>query len=177
MANETDVILRPWKKSDREELAALANDRRIWLNLRDQFPHPYHLEDADRFIDMALKMNPATFRAIVVSGALAGSIGYSLHRDVERIAAEVGYWVGIAYWGRGIATRAVRLISGEAFSKHPELRRLYAVPYCSNPASARVLEKAGWQREGVMRQSVIKDGVVLDQCLYAILRSEFEAGG
>jgi RimJ/RimL family protein N-acetyltransferase len=106
---------------------------------------------------------------------VAGGIGYTLHEDVERVAAEVGYWLGVSFWGRGIATRAVRSLSARAFSSHPELRRLYALPFTSNPASARVLAKAGWRREAMLRESAIKDGVVRDQWVYAILRSEAES--
>ena len=166
------VVLRPWRPSDREALAGLANDRRISINLRDGFPYPYAVEDADRFIAMAQGMEPQTHSAIEASGQLAGGIGYTLHADVERIAAEVGYWIGVPFWGRGVATEAVRLVTAMAFSHHPELRRLYALPFASNPASARVLEKAGYRREAVLRQSAIKAGVVQDQWMYAMLRDE-----
>ena len=164
------VVLRVWRNSDREALAALANDRRISINLRDGFPYPYGVVDADRFIALAQGMATQTYFAIDASGQLAGGIGYTLHTDVERIAAEVGYWIGVPFWGRGIATEAVRLVTALAFSRHPDLLRLYALPFATNPASARVLEKAGYRREAVMRQSAIKEGVVQDQWLYAILR-------
>ena len=166
------VVLRPWRQSDREVLAALANDRRISINLRDHFPYPYGVADADRFIALAQGMVPQTYFAIEASGGLAGGIGYTLHTDVERIAAEVGYWIGVPFWGRGIATEAVRLVTAMAFARHPELRRLYALPFAPNAASARVLEKTGYQREAVLRQSAIKEGVVQDQWMYAILRDE-----
>jgi ribosomal-protein-alanine N-acetyltransferase len=169
---QVTVTIRPWRPDDRDAVAALANDRRIWINLRDVFPHPYGIDDADRFISMARGMAPETCFAIEVDGAVAGSIGYTLHQDIERIAAEVGYWVGVPFWGNGIATRAVELVTEAAFSRHPELRRLYALSLTSNPASARVLEKAGYQREALLRQSVIKDGVVHDQWMYARLRTE-----
>ena len=97
-------------------------------------------------------------------------------RRGQSVAAEVGYWLGEEYWGRGIATHAVRALTTQAFAERPELRRLYALPLTSNPASARVLDKAGWHREGMLRESAIKDGVVLNQWVYSILRSEAEAG-
>jgi [ribosomal protein S5]-alanine N-acetyltransferase len=171
-----EVALRAWRPSDRDALAALADDRRIWLNLRDVFPHPYGVDDADRFIGLALRMTPPTYFAVEAGGRLAGGIGYILRGDVERISAEVGYWLGVPFWGRGIATRAVRLVTREAFAGQGELRRLYALPFATNAASARVLEKAGYRREALLRESAVKDGVVLDQWLYAILRSEHEAG-
>jgi RimJ/RimL family protein N-acetyltransferase len=168
------VTLREWARTDVPALAVLANDRRIWLGLRDAFPHPYSIDDAHRFIDAASLMRPQTYFAIVVSGALAGGIGYTLHTDVERVGAEVGYWLGVDFWGRGIATDAVRQLTRLAFARHPELRRLYAVPFTGNRASARVLEKAGYTREGTLRESAIKDGHVLDQFMYSILRHEAE---
>jgi len=168
------ITVREWAPADAPALAPLANDRRIWLGLRDAFPHPYTIDDAHRFIAMASTMSPRTYFAILVSGTLAGGIGYTLHNDVERIGAEVGYWLGVELWGRGIATTAVREVTRLAFTRHPELRRLYALPYATNAASARVLEKAGYTREGTLRENVIKDGHVLDQFMYSILRREAE---
>jgi RimJ/RimL family protein N-acetyltransferase len=165
-----DAIVRPWNLSDAKALAAAANDRRISINLRDVFPFPYSVADAKGFIGMAMAMSPQTYFAIEVDGHAAGGIGYTLQGDVSRIAAEVGYWLGVAYWGHGIMTAAVRAVSEHAFATHADLRRLYAVPFAGNPASARVLEKAGYTREGTMRDSVIKDGRILDSWLYARLR-------
>jgi len=169
---EGTIRVREWREADAPQLAVQANDRRIWLGLRDAFPHPYGIDDAHRFIGIALGMSPRTFFAIEVDGRIAGGIGYVLHGDVERIGAEVGYWLGHEYWGRGIATTAVNLLTRHAFAANSELRRLYAVPYAWNAASARVLEKAGYQREGILRQAVIKDGQVHDQVMYALLRDE-----
>jgi RimJ/RimL family protein N-acetyltransferase len=166
------AVVRPWRREDSAELAPLANDRRIWLNLRDAFPHPYGLADAERFIAKALAMSPQTYFAIDMAGHVAGGIGYTLHSDVERVGAEVGYWLGVEFWGRGLATEAVRAVTEFAFAAHPELERLYALPYASNAASARVLEKAGYRAEGLLRRSAIKDGQILDQWMYAVLREE-----
>jgi ribosomal-protein-alanine N-acetyltransferase len=166
------IVLRDWLENDAGELAVQANDRRVWLGLRDAFPHPYSIDDAQAFIRLARGMSPRTFLAIAVGGRVAGGIGYILHGDVERVSAEVGYWLGHSYWGRGIATAAVTLLTRHAFAAHPELTRLYATPYATNLASARVLEKAGYRLEAVLRQSVIKDGRVLDQLIYAVLRDE-----
>jgi ribosomal-protein-alanine N-acetyltransferase len=164
------TVVREWEEADAEAVALQANDRRVWLGLRDAFPHPYGIEDAHRFIALARQMSPRTYFAIEVAGRVAGGIGYILQSDVERIGAEVGYWLGHEFWGKGIATTALRLMTEHAFKAHTELRRLYAVPYASNAASARVLEKAGYTREGTLRQSAIKDGQILDQWMYAIVR-------
>ena len=169
-----NVTLREWLPEDAPALAVLANDRRIWLNLRDAFPHPYGLDDAHRFIAIARDMSPQTYFAIVVGDRLAGGIGYVLHTDVERVGAEVGYWLGVEFWGRGIATDAVRQLTRLAFERQPELERLYALPYATNAPSARVLEKAGYTFEGTLRRNSIKDGVVLDSLMYSILRDELD---
>ena len=166
---EGAIVVREWEDRDADAVAQQANDRRVWLGLRDAFPHPYGIEDGQRFIAMARAMTPRTYFAIEVEGRVAGGIGYTLQSDVERIGAEVGYWLGHEFWGRGIATTALRLLTTHAFLSHPELRRLYAVPYATNAASARVLEKAGYVREGTLRQSAIKDGQVLDQWMYSIV--------
>ena len=91
--------VRDWEEDDAAALAVNANDRRIWRNLRDRFPHPYGLADAEAFIAMARAMEPRTFFAIAVEGTLAGGIGYTLHDDVERVSAEIGYYVAVPYLG------------------------------------------------------------------------------
>ncbi len=172
-----ETTVRAWQDADAPELAVQADDRRIWRNMRDAFPHPYGLQDARDFIAMARAKESSTFFAVLHSGRIAGGIGYTLHSDVERIGAEIGYWIGVEFWGRGVGTAALRLATGQAFDAHQELRRIYAVPYAGNAASARILEKVGYLLEGTLRQSVIKDGQVLDQWMYAILRGEWEAAG
>jgi RimJ/RimL family protein N-acetyltransferase len=158
-------VVRSWKRSDAKALAKHANNRKVWLNLRDAFPHPYGLADAKRFLDAALARDPETWFAIEVDGEAAGGIGYSPHQDVERVSAEIGYWLAEPHWGRGIMTEALRAVTAHAIARG--LLRVYAVPYEWNAASARVLEKCGYVLEGRMRRSAIKDGQVIDQLLYA----------
>lgn len=167
-------MVREWRREDAASLARLANDRRVWLNMRDAFPHPYGPQDAEAFIALATAKRPPTFLAIVAAGQVAGGIGYILHGDIERVGAEVGYWLGHEYWGRGLATASVQALTDHAFQLHPELYRLWAVPFATNPASARVLEKAGYTCEGTLRQSAIKDGRVVDQRMYAITRDDWK---
>jgi RimJ/RimL family protein N-acetyltransferase len=167
-----EAIVRDWREGDAASVAPHANDRRVWINMRDSFPHPYTISDAETFIALASGMNPRTLFAIAQNDQAIGGIGYTLHQDVERVSAEVGYWLGAAFWGRGIMTAALGAVTAYAFREHSHLRRLYAVPYEWNPASMRVLEKVGYRCEGRMRQSAIKDGQVVDQLLYAILRDE-----
>lgn len=163
-------VVRDWRVEDAPALARAANDRRIWLNMRDLFPHPYALAHAEAFIAHAIAVRPRTHLALTVDGEAAGGVGYTMHTDVERIGAEIGYWLAPAHWGRGIMSAAVRAVTEFIFREHPEIRRVWAVPFAHNAASARVLEKAGYVLEGRMRQSALKDGAVQDQLLYAIVR-------
>ena len=159
-------VVRSFRMADAESLALHANNRKVWINLRDVFPHPYAVGDAKAFIEATLKKDPVTDFAIAVDDEAVGAIGFGLHGDVERVSAEIGYWLGEAFWGRGIATEALRAVTAHAMAEHG-LTRIYAVPYEWNPASARVLEKAGYVLEGRMRRSAIKDGQIIDQLLYA----------
>ena len=165
--------VRPWRAGDEPSLAANANNRNVWLHLRDLFPHPYTLDDAGRWVAFAQAARPVTHFAIAVDGRAVGGIGYQLGTDVARRTAEVGYWLGEPYWGRGIAVAALRAVTRQAFAAHP-LERLFALPFGPNRASQRVLEKAGYTREGVLRRAAVKDGQVLDHVVYAILRSEVD---
>ncbi len=114
---------------------------------------------------------PESQFAIEVDGDAAGGIGVFLQEDVARRSAEIGYWVGEAHWGRGIATDVVRRFTDWAFETY-DLLRLYALVFDGNRGSCRVLEKAGYQLEGRMRKAVVKEGKVLDQLIYAKLREE-----
>ena len=166
--------VRSWRESDAESLASHANNRRVWINLRDRFPHPYTIADARSFIAEALAAAPETMFAIEVETAAVGGIGFTLHDDVERVSAEIGYWLGEAFWGRGIMAEALAAVTAHAIRTH-HLTRLFAVPYEWNVASFRVLEKAGYSLEGRMRRSAIKDGHVIDQLLYAHTRDGTQA--
>jgi RimJ/RimL family protein N-acetyltransferase len=158
--------VRSWRHEDAEGLPRHANNRKVWINLRDAFPHPYGVGDARAFIRAALGRRPETHFAIAVGGEAVGGIGYRLHEDVERTSAEIGYWLGETFWGRGIATEALRAMTAHAIKEHG-LTRMYALPYEWNAASCRVLEKAGYVLEARMRRSAIKDGRTIDQFLYA----------
>ena len=161
-------IVRRFVAADAACVAAVANDRRIWLQLRDLFPHPYHLADAEDYIGRVGSVDPPFSLAIIVDDRAVGGVGLQLMADVNRRSAEIGYWLGAAYWGRGIATEAVTLVTDWAFDAHG-LLRIFAQPFSTNLASRRVLEKSGYELEGTMRCSAIKDGEVRDQCLYARL--------
>lgn len=157
--------LRPLRADDAGSLVQHANDRRIWLNLRDRFPHPYSREDAERYIDAVATQQPVTSFAIAVNDAAVGGVAFTVGTDIERVNAEIGYWLGAAFWGRGIMTEAVAIATTYAFDALA-VHRVFAVPFTHNVASQRVLEKNGYVREGLMRRSALKDGELLDQYLY-----------
>jgi RimJ/RimL family protein N-acetyltransferase len=161
--------VRSWRLSDVPSIAPYANNRKIWINLRDAFPHPYTIDDARRFIEGAMGREPETYFAIVCDDHAVGSIGFVPGKDVERCSAEIGCWVAEEYWGRGIGTAALRGVTEHALQYHG-LSRVFAVPYAWNAASSRILEKAGYAFEGRMRKSAVKDGRVIDQLLYAYVR-------
>jgi RimJ/RimL family protein N-acetyltransferase len=162
--------IRSWSLTDKESLIENANNRRVWRNLVDLFPHPYTPADADRWLQQMISEVPSTTFVIDVEGQLAGVIGFTPLSGVFRYAAEFGYWLGEPYWGRGIATAAAKAVAEHAFARY-ELYRLEASVFEWNPASMRVLEKAGFVREGVFRKSIFKDGQLIDRVMYARLKA------
>ena len=163
-------LVRPWTLTDAESLQRNANNRRVSINLRDRFPFPYELQHAVTFLEWITRQPSPTVWAIDVEGSAAGAIGIEQRDDVERVSAEIGYWLGEPYWNRGIATDALTAVTRDVFGRF-ELSRLYAVPFADHAASVRVLEKAGYALEGRMRQSAIKDGKIRDQLLFAAYKS------
>ena len=163
-----DCTLRSVVPSDAEALARHANDLDVWRNLRDAFPHPYTLQDAERFISTVTAAEVETVFAIELAQQALGCVGFTPGTDVERGSAEVGYWLGKAFWGRGIMSQVVTAFSAWLFT-HQDLDRLFATPFAWNLASARVLEKAGYVLEGRLRASARKDGVLVDKLMYARL--------
>lgn len=169
-----DFVLRPWKQEDVSDVLRYANNDKIARNLRDAFPYPYTLTDAQGFVNSCVEGDEdrQLCRAIEVDGHAVGSIALFLGSDVYRMTAELGYWLAEDYWGRGIMTEAVKRICEEGARRWEDLVRIYAEPFAHNTASRRVLEKAGFTLEGVMRRGVYKRGQVCDFCMYALLREE-----
>lgn len=161
--------VRSWEWRDRESIVRHANNRNVARNLRDRFPFPYTDRDARNWLEVVVDAEPETNFAIVVAGEAVGGVGYTLQYDVDRRSAEIGYWLGEEFWGRGIATEALIVVTDHAFANH-DLCRVYAHVFDWNPASARVLEKAGYAFEGRLRKSVTKEGQTIDQLMYAIVR-------
>jgi RimJ/RimL family protein N-acetyltransferase len=158
--------LRRWRTGDANALVKHANNITVARHLRDRFPHPYTNDDALSFLKSVSTVNPVSNFAIEVDDGPVGGLGFVVGSDVERFSAEVGYWLGESLWGRGIVTEALQLFTAYAFDEL-RLLRIYALPLADNAASIRVLEKAGYEREGTLHSSCVKFGVPRDQALYA----------
>lgn len=143
-------ILRPWQTGDEDSIVRHGNSRSIWLNLRDRFPHPYTREAAESFVRMA-SAEPETRLAIEVDGEAAGSISLERKIDVERVSAEIGYWLGESRRGRGIMTAAVRAMALHGL-RNLDLTRVFALPFARNAASLRVLEEGRLHARGCSSQ-------------------------
>ncbi|MBM3266684.1 MAG: GNAT family N-acetyltransferase [Candidatus Sericytochromatia bacterium] len=161
--------VRPWRLADKPALLRYADNPRVSRALADRFPYPYTPADADMWLGMASAEDPVCNFAIEVGGEAIGGIGVEVLEAERRAGAEIGYWLGEPFWGRGIASEALVAVAGYAFERF-DIVRLQAGVYSSNPASARVLEKAGFVREATMRWAIIKRGEIHDLWMYARLR-------
>lgn len=158
--------IRDYRPSDAESLTKHANNRKVWLGLRDAFPHPYTIQDANNFLQGSIAGLPRIHFCIDIGGEAVGGIGLRPGEDVHRHTAEFGYWLAEEFWGQGIMSEIVPAFVDYCF-KEFSLNRIFAMPHSSNAASARVLEKAGFFLEGRLRKNVIKDDKILDSLLYA----------
>lgn len=162
-------MVRDWSLDDVADLAHNANDRAVWLNLTDSFPHPYGEQDAREWLSWLFSRDLPTHWAIECGGIAVGGIGVVLGEDVFSKTGELGYWLGRDYWGQGIMTDAVAHVAPYVMEDFG-LRRLQASVYEWNHASMRVLEKNGFVLEGIARANVFKDGQVIDESVYALVK-------
>jgi [ribosomal protein S5]-alanine N-acetyltransferase len=163
----TRSLLRPWSHSDEPDLVTYANNLNVAKNLRDGFPYPYTEDHAHDWIAMVLSNKSDIQMAIEVEGKAVGGIGLLHKEDVYRINMEIGYWLGEDYWNRGIMTEAVMAMTETGFDR-PLVSRIYGAVFGHNKASMRILEKCGYVPEAVNRLSVIKNGIIEDEYIYAI---------
>lgn len=158
--------------SDADSLLRHANNPKIAARLRDRFPHPYTAENAQQYLERDARRsvdgNEFVF-AIEVDGQAVGGIGIIRGADIERVSAELGYWLGEEYWGRGIVTAAIKNFAPWIMDRY-RLSRLHADCFTDNPASSRVLEKAGFTRESTKRRAAIKHGEIKDMHVYVMVR-------
>lgn len=160
-----DVGIRPWEPEDASTLAAICNNKKIWLNVRDGFPHPYTIANSVEWIAFSVTQKPIQNMAIVYKGQVAGSIGVVSKDDVYRKSIEIGYFLGEAFWGKGIATAAVGLLL-DYIKTHFDVIRVYAEVFSHNAPSMKVLEKNGFHLEGIRKKAVIKNNIILDDYVW-----------
>lgn len=163
------IALRPFSEADLTELVPLAGDPGIAANLTDAFPKPFTEESGRAFLARVIADAPTRVFCITADGAIAGAVGIHPKGDIWHRNAELGYWVARPYWGRGIATEAVRCAVRYAFETFP-LDRVFARPFGSNTASQRVLEKTGFILEARLKGTIVKNGRVEDELIYAVRR-------
>lgn len=164
-----EIKLRPWIKTDAEHLAIIANNYNIAKFMMNQFPHPYTIENAYTFIEMATKSSPSNILAIDLNGIAIGGIGVHRQSDIYCKNAELGYWLAEEYWGKGYITTAIQLMINYAFDNF-DIERIYAKPFGSNKGSKRVLEKTGFVLEAHLSKTIFKNNVYEDELIYAVRR-------
>ena len=167
-----EFCIRSYKLSDKEALVKYANNYNISKLLRDQFPYPYTEADAETWIMHACNQFPETNFVIANDKEMFGAIGINPQDDVNRFSAEIGYWIGEPFWGKGIATRALKAFTKFAFGKFG-LNRIFANVFEGNIASEKVLLKAGYTKEATLKKAVLKEEKFLDQYIYARLKEDF----
>ena len=167
--------IRKWELSDAKDLSIALSNKKIQDNLRDGLPYPYTEEDGMAFISAMLSEdeNDTFAFAITVDGKVIGSIGVFRQGNIHQQTAELGYYIAEEYWGKGIMTEAVKQICEYVFSKS-DIIRIYAEPFAYNAASCRVLEKAGFQYEGTLRNNAVKNGKVIDMKMYSLLKEDIK---
>ncbi|WP_438422552.1 GNAT family N-acetyltransferase [Aquimarina macrocephali] len=166
-----EIKIRELEESDKSQMAKLAKNSNISNNLRDYFPNPYDEKDAKSFIEMTIQQDPAVSFGIEFRGELCGVISLMLQNDIYRKSAEIGYWLGEPYWGKGITTKAVDQITEYGFEKL-NLIRIYAGIIEYNTTSMRVLEKSGFKKEGIFQKAIIKNDKIWDEHRYYILNKK-----
>lgn len=165
------LTLREFKLEDAATLSTLCNNRKIWDNVRDAMSHPYTLKDATDFIEKTANKEPQETFAIEYNNKLIGCIGIHPQTDVYRLSAEIGYWIGEPSWGQGFATEAIELILNYGLTEL-NLIRIYAGCFEFNKASQRVLEKAGFKKEGTFKNAVLKNNAICDEIRYAYVKTD-----
>ncbi len=163
--------LRSWRPSDATRLAAIADDRDVWRMLRDRFPSPYTLADADAFIARVSAEEPVRNVAITVDDVAMGSVGVTPGEDINRVSGEVGYWLAAEARGKGLATDALSGFIAWLWET-TELQHLHASVFTNNRASANVLEKCGFTLSYLAEKAAIKDGKIVDEWRYHLVRPE-----
>jgi RimJ/RimL family protein N-acetyltransferase len=173
ITGESLLELRPWRLSDMEDLAFFANNANIANNMTNKFPHPYLLEHAEAFIQFAQVSDPVCIFAISYQGKSIGGMGVHLQADIFAKNAELGYWLAEPYWGQGFVSKLLPVLVDFAFNTY-DIQRVFARPFSSNKASQRVLEKNNFVLEATLPKTIYKNGIFLDELIYALRREAWK---
>lgn len=168
LTGRNDVSLKAITTADLAELAKQANDPAIAANLRDIFPSPYTLKDAEDFLSMVQQGKLGLVWGIFYNDHIAGVINIRPGEDIYRHSGEIGCWLGTEYQNRGIASEAITLITTYAF-KELNLYRLFSRAFEHNQASHHLMINNGYHLEAVHKKSLIKNGNLYDECLFVKL--------
>ena len=169
--------IRKWKLSDAADLALALSNKKVQDNLRDGIPYPYTEQDGEEYIRSMLSADESEIFAFAVTtnDKAIGSVTVFRQANIHRRTAELGYYIAESYWGRGIMTEAIKQICEYVF-KNSDIIRIYAEPFAYNTASCRVLEKAGFQFEGILRSNAVKNGKITDMKMYALVKPTKDDG-
>ena len=170
---EMKISIRKWETTDAKSLASTLSNRKVMNNLRDGLPYPYTEKDALDYIHFVINSdaNNTFAYAIDVDGTAVGSIGAFRQGNIHSRTAELGYYLSEEYWSKGVMTEAVRQLCEKLFNE-TDILRVFAEPFAYNIGSRKVLEKAGFQFEGILKNNAFKNGQVLDMALYANTRQD-----
>ena len=164
-----NFTLRPFNFNDLDNLVRNANNPKIAQFMTDGFPSPYTADNGKAFIEFANRDNPIHIFAIDVNGEASGGIGIHPQQDIMRKNAELGYWLAEKYWGNGIISKAILQVVDFGFKTY-DINRIFARPFGNNMASQHVLHKSGFTLEARLEKTIIKNGEMLDELIYAIRR-------
>ena len=165
------VKLRTLQHSDASKMALMLNQKSLWDNMRDNMPYPYTETDAVYFINLSIESKAGINFAILYKNDFCSVIGVKPQTDVHRKSVEIGYWIGQAYWNKGIATQAVKLMTQWVF-EHLNVNRIFARVFAFNVASQKVLLKNHYRQEATLKQAVYKNGIFVDEFIFAKLKPE-----
>jgi len=153
-----------------EQFAAYRNNPAIFENGYDKVPNPFTLKDGKAFIRLQLEQKPAQRKLIYWEDQFVGEIGITIKEDVFRLSAEMGYFIGEPFWGKGIATKSIQLMTDYVFNTF-NIIRIEAGVFEFNKPSMRVLEKNGFYLESIKKKAAFKNGKIIDDYLWVKLKN------
>ncbi|MFN0275342.1 MAG: GNAT family N-acetyltransferase [Chitinophagales bacterium] len=175
IAVKEHITLRPLRKGDEPAVSEHGNNILIWNYMRDFFPHPYTLQDAINWVDRNLANEVQYNFSICYEDAVIGMIGLIPKKDIDRVSAEIGYWLGEKYWGRGIMTDVLKVYTKHIFNTF-EIVRIEAGVFEENIASQKALQKAGFYLESIRKYAYLKNGKYIHGHFYVLLKPELKNG-